>query len=176
MRVEFQEDGSMQFRGTARIVDFDLARRQVIDTLGMVTKFLSFTEVHQVVLAGPPGARLALQLILRRGEALELGLVEDAEFGVRLGARIADLLGCTFGGVVRLPSLRVRFDETEETQAFVRTVQIQATDVLEEVSDCTSVHTLPDGAPTLEVPAMRRAGLLSLFDDAAKDLLARSAD
>lgn len=97
----------MQFRGTVRTVDFDLARRQVIDTLGMVTKFLSFSEIHQVVLAGPPGERLALQLILRRGEALELGLLEDAEFGLRLGARIAKMLGCGFGGVVRLPTLRI---------------------------------------------------------------------
>lgn len=176
VRVEFQEDGSMQFRGTVRVVDLDVARRQVIDTLGVVTKFLSFAEIHQVVLAGPPGEKLRLQLTLKRGEALELGLIEDAEFGVRLGARIAKLLGCGFGGVVRLPTLRVRMDETEETQAFARTVQIQACDVVDEVSDCTSVHTMPEGAPTQEVPAFGRSapGLLSLFDEAARDLLARS--
>jgi hypothetical protein len=160
VRVEFQENGSLQFRGTARIVDFDVARRQVVDTLGEMTKFMSFGEVHQVVLAGPPTGRLALRLSLKRGEVLELGMIEDADFGLRLGARIAKVLGCDFGGVVRVPTLSIRMHETEETEAFVRVEQLQAT-------EC---------APTQEVPTFRRPPMLALFDEAAQDLLERSWD
>lgn len=166
----------MQFCGTARTVDFDVARRQVIDTLGMMTKFLAFNEVHQVVLAGPPSARLSLRLSLKRGEALEIGAVEDVDFGIQLGNRIAELLGCDFAGVVRVPTLSIRPQETDETQAFVRTVQIREADVLDEISAATSAHAVPDGAPTLEVPALRRPAVLTLFDEAAKDLLANTWD
>ena len=179
MQVEFHEDGSLQFIGSAHTIDLDVPRRQIIDTLGMTTRFLPFSEVHQVVLTGAPAERLSLQLMLKRGDRVDLGPVESRASGLRLGERVAGMIGCELGGVVRVPTLRVRPHETEETQAVARsplTAQISAADVLEEISSCTPAHVMPDGAPTLEVPAFQRSEVLSLFEAAARDLLERDVD
>ncbi len=174
MEVEFHEDGSLQFIGAAHTIDLDAPRRQIIDTLGMTTRFLPFSEVHQVVLTGAPTEPLSLQLMLKRGDRVDLGLVPNRDSGLRLGERVAGMIGCELGGVVRVPTLRVPPQETEETQAVVRrplTAKIVAADVVAEVSACTPAHVMPDGAPTLEVPTFQRSDVLSLFDEAARDLL-----
>jgi hypothetical protein len=99
MLVSRRLDGTLRFDAAAGAIELRPQERAVLARNGAR---ISFQEVQQVGIVGPPLACLSIFLQLRGGESLELGRAPTDDLALAVARAVGEVVGCSVGCIVRL--------------------------------------------------------------------------